>query len=214
MAPSEFPTVEQIALRLRSQFASQGRQVVSIVGSGGKTTLMWRLAYSLVATGARVLVSTTTKIRPPTEKDLLPGIAVAGTVNETTGKLEAPPFDELRALCACFDYAFLEADGSAGKPLKAWAAYEPVVYDYTTMTIAVLPLCSGMTIEPATVHRLPLFTLTAGVAQGEAITTAHLARIIQGGLFYRSYGTKVLVMNCQEGMINHKPHEPHEQNNN
>jgi probable selenium-dependent hydroxylase accessory protein YqeC len=119
---------------------------------------------------------------------------VAGTVNAVTGKLEAPPPDELRALCACFDYVLLEADGSAGKPLKAWAAYEPVVCDYTTMTIAVLPLCAPVATSPATVHRFPLFTLVEGIAQGETITTAHLARIIRGGLFYRSYGTKVLVM--------------------
>jgi hypothetical protein len=193
------PEIEQIALRLRSQFARQGRQVVSLVGSGGKTTLMWRLARSLAAGGARVLVSTTTKIWPPTTGEILPGVTVAGTVNATTGKLEAPPPDELRALCACFDYVLLEADGSAGKPLKAWAAHEPVVCDYTTMTIAVLPLCSGMTLSPATVHRLPLFTLAyhdvcESKLESTTVVPAHLARIIQGGLFYRSYGTKVLVM--------------------
>jgi hypothetical protein len=188
------PVVTQIVARLRSQFAKQGRQVVSIVGSGGKTTLMWQLARSLAARDTHVLVSTTTKIRPPAASELLPGVTVAGTVNTITGKLEALPMDELRALSACFDYVLLEADGSAGKPLKAWAAYEPVVCDYTTMTIAVLPLCSGVTIEPATVHRFPLFTLIAGDTQGEVVTTAHLARIIQGGLFYRSYGTRVLVM--------------------
>jgi hypothetical protein len=185
---------EQIAQRLRSQFACQGRQVVSIVGSGGKTTLMWRLARTLAAGKTRVLVSTTTKIWPPGEKDLSPNITVAGKVNAITGKLEAPPLGELRTLCACFDYVLLEADGSAGKPLKAWAAFEPVVCDYTTMTIAVLPLCAGLPMDPAIVHRFPLFSLAYGYAHKETITPWHLAKIIQGGLFYRSHGTRVLVM--------------------
>jgi hypothetical protein len=205
--PNDLDAVTQIAARLHSQFAAQGRQVVSIVGSGGKTTLLWALARALVSPEARVLVSTTTKIWPPKADELLPGVTVAGTVNAVTGKLEAPPLNELRVLCACFDYVLLEADGAAGKPLKAWAAYEPVVPDYTTMTIAVLPLCAGMIIGLDAVHRLPLFNLaygdvcagklvatTVASVQGEAVTASHLARIIQGGLLYRTYGARVLVM--------------------
>ena len=185
---------EQITLRLCSQFARQGRQVVSIVGSGGKTTLMWRLARSLAETEMRVLVSTTTKIWPTAPGELLPGISIAGKVNTITGKLAAPPLEELRALCACFDCVLLEADGAAGKRLKAWAAWEPVVCDYTTMTIAVLPFSTGVTIGPASIHRLPLFALLTGGTEGDAVTPDHLARIIRGGLFYRTYGTQVLVM--------------------
>ena len=39
--------------------------ITSLVGGGGKTTLMLRLAHELAATGARVIVTTTTHIFPP-----------------------------------------------------------------------------------------------------------------------------------------------------
>ncbi|MCK7504559.1 MAG: hypothetical protein MZV70_11045 [Desulfobacterales bacterium] len=42
-----------------------GGGVVSLVGAGGKTSLMYRLARELAGTGQAVLTTTTTRIYPP-----------------------------------------------------------------------------------------------------------------------------------------------------
>jgi probable selenium-dependent hydroxylase accessory protein YqeC len=134
------------------------------------------------------LVSTTTKMWP----DAAPGVAVAGRVNAVTGKLEALSPPDLREQCACYDYVLLEADGAAGKPLKAWAAHEPVVPDYTTMTIGVLPLCTTLSVIDRVVHRMPLFCVATGTHPGEVVQSNALGAVIRGDLFYRACGTRVL----------------------
>ena len=43
-------------------------EVIALVGAGGKSSLMEALARDYEAEGARVVLTTTTKIRPPTER--------------------------------------------------------------------------------------------------------------------------------------------------
>ncbi|MBW2409536.1 MAG: hypothetical protein JRF72_07020, partial [Deltaproteobacteria bacterium] len=43
----------------------EGRGVVSLVGAGGKTSLMFRLAHEISEAGDSVLTTTTTKILNP-----------------------------------------------------------------------------------------------------------------------------------------------------
>ena len=49
-------------MRLVEALALKGARVVSLTGSGGKTTLMFAIASEFLATGERVLLTTTTKI--------------------------------------------------------------------------------------------------------------------------------------------------------
>lgn len=107
----------------------------AIIGSGGKTSLLLRLAEELPG---RVIVCTSTRILPPplplyTGADeaalaallQVHGVVCAGTAAEQ-GKLAAPtlPF---AALCRLADYVLVEADGSKHLPLKAHLAHEPVI---------------------------------------------------------------------------------------
>ncbi|MGD8444111.1 MAG: hypothetical protein PVI94_11495, partial [Desulfobacterales bacterium] len=50
---------------LREGLMLEGGGVVSLVGGGGKTTLMFKLARELSMTGESVLTTTTTKIFEP-----------------------------------------------------------------------------------------------------------------------------------------------------
>ncbi|MFD1899336.1 hypothetical protein GQR36_02895 [Enterococcus termitis] len=84
-------------------FAFQGRQIVSLIGSGGKTSMMWYLADCYRQ--EKVLVSTTTKIGYPTHRlfDYFysddfsrlgkddQGITLAGIITADGHKLSAPP---------------------------------------------------------------------------------------------------------------------------
>ena len=188
--------------------------VVTIIGSGGKTTLIWQIAADFAK--KKVLVSPTTKMLVPKEKlytwyydcksdkpslESKPGITLAGCYNESKGKLEALPCDLLGKLIAEYDLVLLEGDGANGLPLKAWASYEPVVPSYTSLTIGVLPLWPlGMPISEKIVHRLPLFLELSGASAGEPFGPEHIAAIITGnekqpGLFAKARGKKFLYFN-------------------
>src|SRR4030042_6313460 len=47
----------------------RAKEVISLVGAGGKTTLMFRLAKELLLAGKRVVTTTTTKILEPSSEE-------------------------------------------------------------------------------------------------------------------------------------------------
>ncbi len=139
----------------------QARGVISLVGAGGKTTLMFRLAKELLFSGRKVVTTTTTKILEPTsgetdslfidpdeekikdfvrrhldqsrhitvarerlERGKLKGIS-PGLVNELWSSHE-------------IDTIIIEADGAAGRPIKAPRENEPVIPTSTTLVVAIL----------------------------------------------------------------------------
>lgn len=160
--------------------------VTAVIGGGGKTTLLRTLGEEL-AGPARVLLCTTTKIYPfpgvPTaysrrELEALSAcpLVCAGTPLES-GKLTVPEVP-LAELAKGFDYVLVEADGSAGRPLKAHDAHEPAVPPEAGQTILVVG-ASGLgrpIIEAA--HRPALYARLAGAALTDAAAPALAARVI------------------------------------
>ena len=120
--------------------------VVSVIGSGGKTTLLSTLARELPGP---VILCTTTHMFPFSEYPLISGDD-AGALNAALarsrvvclgqpgkdGKLTAPAlsFSLLRELAS---WVLVEADGSKRLPLKAHASYEPVIPPESSHTILV-----------------------------------------------------------------------------
>ena len=110
--------------------------VTAVIGSGGKTSLLRRLAEELPGT---VLLCTTTHIRPfeeyplltaPTPEDIRKALTAhrvlcLGTPCEN-GKLTAPSLS-IETLATLAGYVLVEADGSRQLPLKAHEAHEPVI---------------------------------------------------------------------------------------
>ncbi|ALS01113.1 hydroxylase [Enterococcus silesiacus] len=198
---------------LSNCFDLQGRQVISLIGSGGKTSLMWYLANCY--RNKKVLVSTTTKIGRSNEclydffysdyfsdlgKDGV-GITLAGKVTAEGYKLSSLPLTDFQAACQRFDKVFLEADGSKQLPLKGWETFEPVIVPETTVTIGLVPISVlGRPIDRRTIHRLELFLRATGANEGELITEATLAEIIASptGLWSKSHGQRVLCINQVE----------------
>lgn len=168
-------------------------QTVALAGSGGKTTLMHALAAELTAAGQMVVITTTTKIFPP-ERDVAQEPWLLGrqtppqdelrrrlaggrpltlaASRQADGKLTALDQAQLAALAALEGlWVLVEADGSAGKPLKAWEDYEPVLPEQAG-TLVVLAGASGILqpLGPKAAHRHELFTGQAGLSAGEPIT--------------------------------------------
>ena len=160
--------------------------VTSIIGSGGKTSLLAALAHELPGT---VALTTTTHILPfegmpllvaPTADDVHAALAetrviCVGSRDEKNGKLVMPSLG-IDALASLADYVLVEADGARRLPLKAHAPWEPVIPARSNRTILVLG-ASGLG-HPVSekVHRPELFCQLAGCAPGDPATPELVAR--------------------------------------
>jgi probable selenium-dependent hydroxylase accessory protein YqeC len=193
----------------------KGPPVCTVTGSGGKTSLIWLLAKS--QEGRKVLVSPTTKMYPPppelqarrASQNPRTGISVAGLLNKKTGKLESLPPAELKKLIAAYDLALLEGDGSRGLPLKGWAAHEPRIPPFTTLTIGVIPILPlGEKVSGELIFRLPRFLGLSSAKEGDTLCPAHLAALIgtagKRGLFGAARSRKLLFINQVEDAARRK----------
>lgn len=191
-------------------FPAASRGVLSLVGAGGKTSLMFHLAHLLSEAGQRVLTTTTTKIYDPapeqsgavlvasdpqailSEAVAWPGksghITAAQARMDAEGKLQgfAPEAIDLFAASGLFDWILVEADGAARRPLKAPAAHEPVIPASSDIVIAVAGLDALANPLNATgVFRADLVADRMGLKIGENVTESALCRLISHplGLF-------------------------------
>ncbi len=186
-----------------------GAGVVSCVGAGGKTTIMFRLANELAARGKRVLTTTTTQILVPGEEQsphvfICPSIADLGgaianmepTWTHITAAAEKSNGSKLRGFTEShieqiekkgwFDWIIVEADGAAGKPLKAPASHEPVVPSCSCRVVGVIGLDSvGNPLTDRFVHRSNTYSKITGLAEGKPVTALSIAHLIAhpDGLF-------------------------------
>ena len=132
-------------------------EVISLVGGGGKTTLMFQLAQGLTQKGFKVISTTTTKIKEPSkeeapflllgeEKRLLSELKAHQDIPHITlarektkeGKLKGLSPEFIGELTRWADVVLVEADGSKGRPIKVHGPNEPVVPECTTLFIALL----------------------------------------------------------------------------
>lgn len=165
--------------------------VTAVIGGGGKTTLLRTLGEELAAAGKRVLLCTSTKLFPfpdllnltaPSEEALLEALEsrrliCAGTPVPGTGKLAAPSIPMTR-LAELADYVLVEADGSAGRPLKAHAPYEPVIPPEANQAILVVGASGfGRPIAQAA-HRPALYARLANAAEDAPATPETEAAVL------------------------------------
>lgn len=180
--------------------------VVSIIGCGGKTSLMNRLAMENRCD--KVLLSTTTKIKRPGDDvldydllDDLPKVGVNLLCALAGEKLGTVSPSQLAYAIPSDGFTFIEADGSRMLPLKGWADHEPCIHPATTVTVGVCTLWPlGSKVSDETVHRQPAFKALTGAAPGDTITLTHIAHMIAkpGGMFFRAKGKKILFINQVE----------------
>jgi probable selenium-dependent hydroxylase accessory protein YqeC len=193
--------------------------IISITGGGGKTTTLFTLAEELRE--HKVLITTTTKILKPQINDLYDIIIEENTGQfieflktgtsknvivysrsyiEKSGKLDGCSPDFITKVKPYFDYILIEADGAAGKPLKAPAEHEPVISPLTDIYIAVIGLdCLGKIADKEHVHRPEYLGAIRGKNENEIVTGEDLVRLINSstGLFKEAPQSckKVLLLN-------------------
>jgi molybdenum cofactor cytidylyltransferase len=163
-------------VKLADALGVAGAEVVALVGGGGKTTAMFRLAREAVENGGRAITTTTTRIfaaqialapahsraADATRESVSAALAtyrhvlVIGPNDPGTGKADGVCLELFRSLRAWFPDACLvnEADGSRMRPFKAPAAREPVIPVETTLVVPVVGAdVFGRTLDPDHVHR-------------------------------------------------------------
>jgi probable selenium-dependent hydroxylase accessory protein YqeC len=205
------------AMKLSNYLGLKKSDIISIVGAGGKTTMMFKIAEELRGLN-KVLACTTTKIYVPledkydficTDGEMMHryirmkenGIYILGSGVSCENKILGLRKKELDELTQHFDYELIESDGAKKKCLKGWNDSEPVIYSNTTKTVGIIDIQSlGLIINENNVHRSKLFCELTGAKQGETVKTEHLLEIIINplGLFKAALGEKILYINKVE----------------
>lgn len=195
-------------------------RIISIVGAGGKSTLMYTLSDEL-RDNNKVLVTTTTKIYLPEKKqyDYIAlndkefysircsnnkGVYIYGVCINEENKLIGPEAEIINQQQPYFHYILIEADGSKRKPIKGWKDNEPVVCSSTQTTVGVLSIDAiGKTVNEDNVHRVEEFTKITGSTKYEKITVEDMCSVIchPNGLFKSARGEKILFINKVEREI-------------
>lgn len=173
-------------------------EVIALVGAGGKSSLMEALARDYEAEGARVVLTTTTKIRPPIERpfvavtsvetlvralsDVFAGGALSPVVGRgvtADGKVEGIPPEWVPLLRDLPGVAavLVEADGSAGLPLKAPADWEPVIPPCSSLVVSVAGLdAQGAVLDARHVFRPDVLARLLGVEPGTPVAPEDVLR--------------------------------------
>ena len=170
-------------------------KLISVIGSGGKTTFLRYLSSSLPGT---VILTTSTHIWPFPDVPLIDTVSadreqilsavrsalarsrvVCFGKSEPSGKLADPSSEiSFEDLLPEADHILVEADGAAGRPLKAHRPWEPVI-----------PACSGLTIclagasglgRPVSeaCHCPELFASLAGITPDTLVSEEHIAAVL------------------------------------
>lgn len=176
-------------------------EVLALVGAGGKTTALFRLAEELRARGAGPVVTTTTRILvpPPSPRvelviepargdaaaavarvlarGRIPVVAVATTPDGKLAGIDADWTGELLSAAGA-THVLVEADGAARKPFKAPRAGEPVIPAAATLVVGVLGIDAlGATVAEAS-HRPELVAALTGLRSGDALDSPAIARVM------------------------------------
>ena len=165
--------------------------IIAVVGSGGKTTLIKKMAARYRNEGKTVLVTTTTRMF--IEEDTLltdDAVAILRALKKTGYVMAGLPDGEkikplsketFDAVCARADVALVEADGSKCLPLKYPNAAEPVIPENTDEIIVVCGLNAIGQKAKDVCHRLELVKSCLGIDDDTVITPVHIQTLVTDG---------------------------------
>jgi probable selenium-dependent hydroxylase accessory protein YqeC len=206
-------------VRLADALGLAGGEVVALVGGGGKSTAMFRLAREVAEASGCAITTTTTHIfgaqtalapvrmlaAEATRERVAAALAVhrhvlvVGPTDPATNRAAGVSLDLFSTLRAWFPEACIvnEADGSRTRPFKAPAGHEPVIPPETTLVIPMVGAdIFGKPLDTDHVHRPELVAALSGTPRGAPITPETVARVLahpEGGRKGVPPGARVVV---------------------
>ncbi|MCL1816105.1 MAG: selenium cofactor biosynthesis protein YqeC [Clostridiales bacterium] len=174
--------------------------IVSLTGGGGKSSIMYALANDLSLSGAKVILTTTTKVYLPAhgvvhrlivaeERGIIEQVRQGVKQNEVValgsgvrdGKLLglSPDLVDKLAEMSIADYILVEADGAAGRPFKAPNDHEPVIPHSSTVVLNVVGLNALETpMSEEYCHRPALVASICGLPVGARLDSQAIADVM------------------------------------
>lgn len=184
-------------MRICEALGLKEREVVTFIGGGGKTSLMFRLAEE-ISLQYNVIISTTTKIfllqpdkfplvllgeEDAAEKELAGYLRsglrpVVGSELLENNELNGISPEQVGLLQGNADYVLVAADGSRGLP-KENLNCEPVIPGTTTLLVVVVGAdILGKTLDSRYVHRPEIVASLTGREIGSVIDADMIAELI------------------------------------
>lgn len=163
---------------------------LALVGAGGKTTAMFRIARELLGS---VMVTASTHLgisqiqladrhfiiqNLASLADILPQVTDGVTLltgpigtDERTGGLASDALEALHAWVDAHELPLLlEADGSRQKPLKAPAEHEPALPEWVDQVVVAVGMSGiGQPLNSDWVHRPEIYSALSGIVMGDLI---------------------------------------------
>lgn len=168
-------------------------ELVSLVGGGGKTTMLFTLGHQL---GPRTVLTTTTKmgrdqtgghpvVVDPSDDELVAALdrhptvlARRREVGEKVVGYDGPTCDRWFAQVPGIDHVVVEADGSRQRPFKAPRELEPVVPSRTTLLVACVGSAALGRVITDACHRPLRVAAVAGCSASQRLTPERLAAVL------------------------------------
>ena len=177
-------------------------RVITLIGGGGKTSLMYYLLRMLRASGYIAVATTTTKLsnqQVQGNEFVLISSVTAGykAIQQAKGRqdhvtlvsaedvvlgkmmgISGEWIDQLASMCN--DVVFVvEADGSAGKSLKGHLEHEPVIPRTSSLVIPVIGIdCVGRKLEDQYVHRPDRICELTGATRNSAVSAELITELL------------------------------------
>jgi probable selenium-dependent hydroxylase accessory protein YqeC len=224
--PQDLARAEAVlAGRLGKALGLRRRELVSVVGAGGKSSLVAALASERAAAGQAVLATSTTQVYHPPgrllmEQDpqrlladaaqrLVPGwllnLATDSRVEDGRVKLQGLSPGAVDRLWEqnLTPLLLVEADGARRMPLKAPRAHEPATPSASSLVVGVMGLGGvGKPVDEKHIFAPHEFSTLTGAARGQAVGPGHLAALAlhPQGLFKNAppLARRVVLMNQGE----------------
>ncbi|MFQ6115174.1 MAG: selenium cofactor biosynthesis protein YqeC [bacterium] len=188
-------------------------QVVSVIGGGGKSTLIETIGKELLDKHLKVILTSTTKFQPmpaiesvlkTQNKDYLNNlrkilqekkIALLARDYYKGERLLGVEKEEIAEILNLADTVLIEADGCRQRSLKTHKEYEPVIPEISTTVIIICGAdVVGKPLNEETVHRADLFSQKWNLPFGTLLTPEVVANeLLSQDSYFRHIPKKVAV---------------------
>ncbi len=186
-------------MKLKSAFDLNRGEVVSLIGAGGKTSLLVSMGYELAEDGWRVLATTTTNLTeeqlgffPCALKADADATAISEALNENqfvllydeirAGRVYGQPLEWTKQLLDRVDSDILlvEADDACGLPFKAPLAGEPRIPAETSLVVSVASLSAlGAPLDADHIYNPRAMIERYGFVENSPVKSPWLAQVLR-----------------------------------